>query len=117
MAFDALPVADTAGLTNWMNWLRQFNVFFCTPLDLDYSMLKAFPLAYQVIEPGRQGPSPLGEPRTAVLGEDGQAHLYAADQDTLMRLVSLSVPGARQAAHPRAGVERARLGRACRPRP
>jgi putative ATP-dependent endonuclease of OLD family len=84
-AFDVLPITDTAALTRWMNWLRQFNVFFCTPLDLDYSMLKAFPLAYQVIEPGRQGPSPLGEPRTAVLGEDGQAHLYVADQDALMR--------------------------------
>jgi hypothetical protein len=85
VAFDALPAADFANLTKWAQWLRQFNVFFCTPLDLDYSMLEAFPLAYQVIEPGRQGPSPLGEPRTAVLGEDGQAHLYAADQDALMR--------------------------------
>ena len=84
-AFDALPVADMANITNWMQWLRQFNVFFCTPLDLDYSMLKAFPLAYQVIEPGRQGPSPVGEPRSAVLGDDGLAHLYAADQDALMR--------------------------------
>jgi hypothetical protein len=74
-AFDALPVADTANMT----------IFFCTPLDLDYSMLKAFPLAYQVIEPGRQGPSPAGEPRTAVLGEDGLPHLYAADQDASMR--------------------------------
>ena len=85
VAFDALPPVDFANLTKWAQWLRQFNVFFCTPLDLDYSMLKAFPLAYQVIEPGRQGPSPLGEPRTAVLGEDGQAYLYAADQDALMR--------------------------------
>jgi putative ATP-dependent endonuclease of OLD family len=84
-AFDALPIEDAANITNWMNWLRQFNVFFCTPLDLDYSMLKALPLAYQIVEPGRQGPSLAGEPRTAVLGDDGLPHLYAADQDVLMR--------------------------------
>lgn len=85
VAFDGLPVGDTASLIHWMNWLRQFNVFFCTPLDLDYSMLSAFPLAYQVIEPGRQGPSPVGEPRASVLGDDGQPHLYDASHDTLMR--------------------------------
>ncbi|MCY0150757.1 hypothetical protein OEG84_24430 [Hoeflea sp. G2-23] len=85
MEINTLPIEDTANITNWMNWLRQFNVFFCTPLDLDYSMLKALPLAYQIVEPGRQGPSPAGEPRTAVLGDDGLPHLYAADHDGLMR--------------------------------
>ncbi len=85
VAFDALPPTDFAHLTQWANWLRRFNVFFCTPLDLDYSMLKAFPVAYQVVEPGRQGPSPAGEPRTSVLGDDGLPHLYGADQDVLMR--------------------------------
>ncbi|WP_349679349.1 ATP-dependent endonuclease [Brevundimonas sp. UBA5718] len=85
VAFDGLPVGDTANLIHWMNWLRQFNVFFCTPLDLDYSMLSAFPLAYQVIEPGRQGPSPAGEPRASVLGDDGQPHVYDASHDALMR--------------------------------
>lgn len=84
-AFDALPIEDIANIKEWLNWLRQFNVFFCMPLDLDYSMLKALPLAYQVVEPGRQGPSPAGEPRTAVLGDDGLPQLYPADQDDLMR--------------------------------
>ncbi|MEY8829550.1 ATP-dependent endonuclease [Sedimentitalea sp. XS_ASV28] len=84
-AFDAWAVEDTENINNWMNWLRQFNVFFCAPLDLDYSMLKALPLAYQIVEPGRHGPSPAGEPRTAVLGDDGLPHLYATDQDVLMR--------------------------------
>lgn len=85
VAFDALPPQDFAHITQWVQWLRQFNVFFCTPLDLDYSMLKAIPLAYQIVEPGRQGPSPAGEPRTAVLGDDGLPNLYAAGQDGLMR--------------------------------
>jgi len=83
--FDALAPENIAGLNEWMGWLNSFHVYFCTPLDLDYSMLQAFPAAYQVIEPGRQGPSPLGDPRTAVLGDDGLPHLYGAPQDALLR--------------------------------
>jgi putative ATP-dependent endonuclease of the OLD family len=70
---------------SWAKWLREFGVFFCAPLDLDCSMLRAFPAAYQVVEPGRQGPSNRGDPRTAVLGDDGLAALYPADQDQLLR--------------------------------
>lgn len=84
-AFDGLAADNTVLMTQWTNWLRQFHVFFCTPLDLDYSMLHAFPAAYQVVEPGRQGPSPQGDPRTAVLGEAGRADLYGAAQDQLLR--------------------------------
>lgn len=84
-AFDGLAADNTVLMTQWTNWLRQFHVFFCTPLDLDYSMLQAFPAAYQVIEPGRQGPSPQGDPRTAVLGEAGRGDLYGAAQDQLLR--------------------------------
>jgi putative ATP-dependent endonuclease of OLD family len=84
-AFDGNAVEDFAALTNWANALRRHNVFFCTPLDLDYSMLRAFPAAYQVIEPGRHGPSQQGDPRGAVLGEEGRGDLYAADQDLLLR--------------------------------
>jgi hypothetical protein len=84
-AFDGFPAENTANMSTWINWLRQFHVFFCTPLDLDYSMLQAFTAAYQVVEPGRQGPSPLGDPRTAVLGEAGRGDLYTAAQDPLLR--------------------------------
>lgn len=84
-AFDGLAADNTALMTQWTNWLRQFHVFFCTPLDLDYSMLRAFPAAYQVVEPDRQGPSPQGDPRTAVLGEAGRGDLYDAAQDQLLR--------------------------------
>lgn len=85
VAFDAWTVEDFDCLDSWVQWLRHFNVYFCTPLDLDYSMLRAFPAAYQVIEPGRQGPSSQGDPRVAVLGADGLPHLYGADQDDLLR--------------------------------
>ncbi len=84
-AFDGMAATDFAGLTNWANFLRRHNVYFCTPLDLDYSMLKAFPAAYQVVEPGRQGPSPNGDPRTAVLGEHGAGALYTAAEDPRLR--------------------------------
>lgn len=84
-AFDGLQQADTAALTQWAQWLRQFGVYFCSPLDLDYSMLRAFPAAYQVVEPGRQGPSPQGEPRDAVLGEQGLPGLYDATHDEVLR--------------------------------
>jgi hypothetical protein len=84
-AFDALPPQDVADMSNWINWLRQFHVFFCTPLDLDYSMLQAFSAAYQVPEPGRQGPSQRGNPRTAVLGEEGRHDLYGVEHEQLLR--------------------------------
>lgn len=84
-AFDATPIENIALMNTWTSFLRQFHVFFSAPLDLDYSMLRAFPAAYQLLEPGRQGPSPQGDPRTAVLGELGRGDLYAADQDQLLR--------------------------------
>ncbi len=83
--FDTHLITDFVGLTNWATSLRRFNVFFCSPLDLDYSMMRAFPAAYQVLEPGRLGPSQRGDPRTAVLGDEGQGYLYGADQDQLLR--------------------------------
>lgn len=83
--FDNHSIEDAAGLNNWTNSLRNHNVFFCAPLDLDYSMLRAFPDAYQVLEPGRNGPSPQGDPRTAVLGDSGRGDLYGADQESFLR--------------------------------
>ena len=84
-AFDKWPPDDFANLDAWGKWLRRFSVFFCAPLDLDYSMLQAFPAAYIVVEPGRNGPSDRGDPRSAVLGDDGQASFYGSDQDEALR--------------------------------
>ncbi|GAA0568075.1 ATP-dependent endonuclease [Halomonas salifodinae] len=83
--FDANAIEDYAGIAEWAYALRRHNVFFSSPLDLDYSMLRAFPAAYQVTEQGRLGPSPRGEPRAAVFGEQGRGDLYAADQELLLR--------------------------------
>jgi putative ATP-dependent endonuclease of the OLD family len=83
--FDSHNNDDIATFEAWLQALRRHRVFFCTPLDLDYSMLRAFPAAYQAVEPGRQGPSPHGDPRTAVLGETGRGDLYGDDQTVLLR--------------------------------
>ncbi|WP_141324737.1 ATP-dependent endonuclease [Myxococcus sp. AB025B] len=84
-AFDTHQAEDSENLRAWAIQLRKFHVFFCAPLDLDYSMLRAFPAAYQIIEPGRQGPSRQGNPRTAVLGDSGRGDLYAAEHDQSLR--------------------------------
>lgn len=84
-AFDGWDIANRELLNKWAVFLRTFNVYFCAPLDLDYSMLQAFPAAYQVVDAGRQGPSPNGDPRTAVLGEAGRGDLYPAAEDGALR--------------------------------
>lgn len=84
-AFDGWDIANRQLLNQWAVSLRRFHVFFCAPLDLDYSMLQAFPAAYQVAEPGRQGPSPVGDPRSAVLGDAGRGDLYSAAEDLALR--------------------------------
>lgn len=56
-------------LRAWTAHLRQYGVFFCEPLDLDMSMLTAFPDEYRQLGPGQQGPSSRGEAAKAVLGD------------------------------------------------
>ena len=84
-SFDECDIQNTDALKSWTDCLRRFYVFFCAPLDLDYSMLRAFPAAYQVIEPGRLGPSVQGDPRVAVLGENGRGDLYAQGEEESLR--------------------------------
>lgn len=79
------PVDNMQLLEGWISCLRRYNLFFSTPLDLDYALLKAFPADYRVLEPGRQGPSAQGEPRNAVLGDKGLGHLYDAASDDDLR--------------------------------
>lgn len=74
-----------AELEECVEKLRELGVFFCAPLDLDYSMLRAFPTAYQIAEAGRRGPSLEGDPRGAVLGEGGKPGLYDSDHDETFR--------------------------------
>lgn len=47
--------ADT--IDAWVRSFEKYGVFFSSPLDLDYTMLTAFPDAYCVVEPGARGPT------------------------------------------------------------
>lgn len=67
----------------WLTWLRTYGVFFSAPLDIDYSMLAAFPKKYEALEAGMDGPVEK-DARDAVLGDKGLYHLYTSD-DPLLR--------------------------------
>jgi predicted ATP-dependent endonuclease of OLD family len=41
---------------NWLQAFQEEGVFFSYPIDLDFAMLRAFPQAYQVSNPGGRGP-------------------------------------------------------------
>ncbi|HEY7224646.1 MAG TPA: AAA family ATPase [Micromonosporaceae bacterium] len=49
--------------------LERHGVFFASPLDLDYSMLRKYPTAYRDLDAGERGPA-AGAAAIAVLGRD-----------------------------------------------
>jgi putative ATP-dependent endonuclease of OLD family len=86
-SFDNLPL-ESGPLWAWVIHLRQFGVFYCWALDLDWSMLRAFPEAYQKLDEGMKGPSSKGDAksaRTAVLGDDDKLDVYPAELDEIFR--------------------------------
>lgn len=82
-AFDRRPF-DRDSLQLWVRWLRKFGVFFCTPLDLDMSMLCAFP-AYKELEEGMRGPAGTRGAKSAVLGFGGAPQTYKAAYNDAFR--------------------------------
>lgn len=81
----ALDPADIAHLRRCVLWLENFNVFYSDPLDLDYTMLNAYPAAYRQLEAGMRGPSMNGDARVTVLGDDGRPVFYDAAHDDALR--------------------------------
>ena len=64
--------AAVKSLMNIVERLRQYGVFFSSPLDLDLMMLEAFPDAYEAIIPAGGGPKMTVEKAASVvLGEGG----------------------------------------------
>jgi len=63
-------------LDKWVKHLRKFGVFFCSPLDIDWAMLTAFPKEYQELESGGRGPNMTVDAKPAVLGDVGEATYY-----------------------------------------
>lgn len=79
-AFDTFPLGDLTSIRSWVNALRHHGVYFSSPLDIDYSMLKAFPEQYRVApDESSTGPSSRGEPGDAVMGDEGKPEFYADD--------------------------------------
>lgn len=79
-AFDTFPLGDLTNIRSWVDALRRHGVYFSSPLDIDYSMLKAFPDQYRVApDESSNGPSMRGEPGNAVMGDEGNPELYASD--------------------------------------
>jgi putative ATP-dependent endonuclease of the OLD family len=76
---------DHAQLKTWTDHLRRFGIFFCSPLDLDWSMLSAFPDAYHRLEEGMTGPSERGDAKLSVLGPEGVPAAHAAALDDQFR--------------------------------
>src|SRR5262249_1969262 len=64
---------DAANLNAWIDDLKNYGVYFSKPLDLDMSMLAAFPDAYEAIIPkrGRAGKG-VDDAAVAVLGTGGK---------------------------------------------
>ncbi|MBS8275599.1 ATP-dependent endonuclease [Thalassospira tepidiphila] len=81
------PDADAATLRGdaWIEALREKNVFYSFPIDIDFSMEMAFPSIYRVNNPGGHGPSEKAEQiakrKKTVLKKNGKPDLYPDDYD------------------------------------
>jgi len=69
----------------WINALREYNVFFSDPIDLDFAMAMAFPAAYHINKPGGHGPGTSDEAKAkrkkTVLKKHGNPALYSETYD------------------------------------
>ena len=77
--------SDRAGLQTAVTQLRSFGVFFSEPLDLDWSMLRAFPAAYMTLADDMAGPSQTGDAKAAALGDRSTPALYSPADDESFR--------------------------------
>jgi putative ATP-dependent endonuclease of the OLD family len=76
---------DISKLNSWCRRLQNFGVYFCSPLDLDMSMLMAYQDNYQSLEAGWTGPASIGDASAAVLGSEGDPTVYADTWDNMFR--------------------------------
>ena len=81
---------DRTILTDWENnglkrTLENEGVFFSHPLDIDFSMLRAFQIAYAHPHPNGQGPrtenDAIQQKKATILKHDGNVELYNNDFD------------------------------------
>ncbi|MFE3956046.1 ATP-dependent endonuclease [Nocardia sp. NPDC059091] len=69
---DSMPAADCE---QWREHLREWNVFFSWPLDLDMSLLQTYWAHYTRLEPGERGPHD-SDATVTVLGKTGLTNEY-----------------------------------------
>ncbi len=72
-------------LVEWVRRLTRFSVFFSAPLDIDWSMLRAFPDAYRKLYPNARGPNMTIDAEAAVLGASSNSASYNADDSDMFR--------------------------------
>ncbi len=89
---------------HWVHALQEKAIFLSDPLDLDFSMLKAFPEEYQVDNPGgrgpRNGPNAIANAKRATLKKNGDPSLYQDSFDETFRWYSyLFVSGSKPDNH------------------
>lgn len=72
---------ETESMTQLLDALKQFNVLFSAPLDLDMVMLTHFASGYTALDPGQTGPTDT-DPYDAVLGTGGPLSARAFWQPT-----------------------------------
>lgn len=74
---------------HWVQALEELGVFFSDPLDLDFSMLLAFPKAYQHPNPGGSGPgtsaAAVKSAKNATFKKTGGSSLYEDEYDDEFR--------------------------------
>jgi hypothetical protein len=85
-AFDSMPILPVDAIKPlmqpWLSRLQELGVYFCWPLDLDFSLLQALPDPYTALSSDMRGPSLSGDPKPAVLGQEGEPAIYPAHDDT-----------------------------------
>lgn len=71
----AWDACDPAQIKSWIDWLRDQNLFYSADLDLDMSMLQAFPDAYGPLADVDPTKVVAGASLTSVFGKDGTGPL------------------------------------------
>lgn len=69
-------------MRSWIEKLEEYDVYFSSPLDLDYAMLSAFLSQYNVLEEGARGPRDSADSDlvASVLGENSEAEEFYLGQ-------------------------------------
>lgn len=68
----------------WTEAMQTHDVYFCSPLDLDMTLLSAFFDDYKVLDSNQTGPEN-SDARTAVLGAAGHPEVYDEEWDETLR--------------------------------